>query len=179
MEFEVTPDGILIATLRGPMALVDARARGLDAIRHAATHRLHRVLIDVEQAEGIEAPRIAARIEMAHEWVRCAPPGLAIAVVASETLLDGERIATILAQNMGLRAHATPCRQGAEAWLRAQAPIVVAAPAGAMVTRGAAGPDAVVAARGALLTPDPVALRGAVSPQAVAAPQESVELPAP
>ena len=120
LEIHAPCDDVRVIVVAGDTTLATARDRVVDAMRAVQDQGIRRVAIDVSDATGLGVPHVATRMDVVREWAAASQPGLALAFVGPESLLDPQRIGLIVARGLGMVLEVFHVREDAVEWLRAQ-----------------------------------------------------------
>ena len=110
----------------GQVSLTQAAQLVASAINLCRERGIPKLLVVTTALTGFEAPSLATRYFVIHEWLRAAGGAICIALVAKPEMLDPENFSVIVARNIGLKYNIFTSEPEAESWLqsvkRSQAP---------------------------------------------------------
>jgi pseudouridine-5'-phosphate glycosidase len=112
--------GIRIVEVTGDVPMTLARGLVLEAMIAAQDAGVRRLGIDVSTATGLGSPHTGTRLDVVREWAAAARPGLALAFVGPESIMDAQRVGLAVARGFGLLIDVFTSREDAIDWLLAQ-----------------------------------------------------------
>ena len=112
---------IRILAVTGDVPMSAARALVIDAIVAARESGIRRLAIDITAATALGAPHVGTRLDIVREWADAALPGIAIAFIGPEALMDTQRVALTVARGLGMTIDVFTTRDAALDWLRTKA----------------------------------------------------------
>lgn len=120
LEIHAPYDDVRVIAVAGDTPMAVARGLVVDAMRSLQDAGIRRVAIDVTSATGLGSPHVVTRLDVVREWAAAAQPGLALAFVGPESIMDAQRIGLVVARGLGMIIDVFHAREDAVAWLRAQ-----------------------------------------------------------
>lgn len=120
LEIHAPYDDVRVIAVAGDTPMAVARGLVVDAMRSVQDAGIRRVAIDVTSATGLGSPHVVTRLDVVREWAAAAQPGLALAFVGPESIMDAQRIGLVVARGLGMIIDVFHAREDAVAWLRAQ-----------------------------------------------------------
>lgn len=120
LEIQAPYDDVRVIAVAGDTPMAVARGLVVDAMRSVQDAGIRRVAIDVTSATGLGSPHVVTRLDVVREWAAAAQPGLALAFVGPESIMDAQRIGLVVARGLGMIIDVFHAREDAVAWLRAQ-----------------------------------------------------------
>lgn len=120
LEIHAPYEDVRVIAVSGDTSMAVARGLVVDAMRSVQDAGIRRVAIDVTAATGLGAPHVVTRLDVVREWAAAAQPGLALAFVGPESILDAQRVGLVVARGLGMMIDVFHAREDAVAWLRAQ-----------------------------------------------------------
>ena len=120
LEIQAPYDDVRVIAVAGDTPMAVARGLVVDAMRSVQDAGIRRVAIDVTSATGLGSPHVVTRLDVVREWAAAAQPGLALAFVGPESIMDAQRIGLVVARGLGMIIDVFHAREDEVAWLRAQ-----------------------------------------------------------
>ncbi|AXK72905.1 hypothetical protein DWG18_11880 [Lysobacter sp. TY2-98] len=120
LDIVTMENGIAVLAVHGNASVAVVRGAVKAGLIDVQQQGYRRILIDVLQATGLGMPSVIERVDTVREWASIAVPGLSIAFVADDALLDDDRIGMVVASQLGLNAGVFTAREDGVAWLRRQ-----------------------------------------------------------
>jgi hypothetical protein len=120
LEIHAPHDDVRVIAVAGDIPMTVARGLVVEAMRSLQDEGIKRLAIDVTAATGLGAPHVATRLDVVREWAAAARPGLALAFVGPESIMDAQRVGLVVARGSGMIIDVFHSRADAVDWLRAQ-----------------------------------------------------------
>ena len=118
-HFEIL-EGYAVFRPKGQISADGGAELVTSAIAFARARGIRKLLVDASDLMGFEAPGIASRYFIIHDWARAAEGAVSVVFVARPELIDPQKFGRTVAANVGFNADVFTTEEEALAWLQGE-----------------------------------------------------------